>query len=71
MHIQNATLAGGVAVGTCADLIIRPWGAILIGMLAGVLSTLGYAYVTVRYGLVESFFLFIKKNVIVALHSAS
>jgi len=46
VHVQNATLAGGVAVGTCADLIIRPWGAILIGMVAGIVSTLGYAYVT-------------------------
>lgn len=46
VHIQNATLAGGVAVGTCADLIIKPWGAILIGMIGGIISTLGYAYVT-------------------------
>jgi len=46
VHVQNATLAGGVAVGTCADLIIQPWGAIVIGMLAGLISTLGYAYVT-------------------------
>lgn len=46
VHVQNATLAGGVAVGTCADLIIKPWGAILIGMTSGLVSTLGYAYVT-------------------------
>jgi len=46
VHVQNATLAGGVAVGTCADLIIRPFGAIVIGMCSGLLSTVGYAYVT-------------------------
>lgn len=46
VHIQNATLAGGVAVGTSADLLIQPYGAILIGMIAGIVSVLGYAYVT-------------------------
>jgi len=46
VHLQNATIAGGVAVGTSADLMIRPWGAILIGMLAGILSVIGYTYIT-------------------------
>jgi ammonium transporter Rh len=46
VHIQNATIAGGVAVGTCADLSIEPWGAALIGLLAGFLSVLGYAYIS-------------------------
>ncbi|CAF0904750.1 unnamed protein product [Didymodactylos carnosus] len=42
VHIQNATLAGGVAVGTVADKIIRPAGALLVGSLAGSLSTVGF-----------------------------
>nr|KAI8747398.1 ammonium transporter Rh type A-like [Biomphalaria glabrata] len=46
VHIQNATLAGGVAVGTSADMMIRPYGALIIGSVAAVLSTLGYKYVT-------------------------
>nr|AGA93878.1 RhAG [Porichthys notatus] len=44
VHVQNATLAGGVAVGTCADMNIGPYGAMLIGLLAGIISTLGFKY---------------------------
>jgi len=46
MHIQNATIAGGVAVGTIADMIIQPWGALLTGFVAGSISTLGYYFLT-------------------------
>lgn len=46
VHIQNSTLAGGVAVGTLADMIIQPWGAILTGAVAGVVSVLGYRFLT-------------------------
>jgi ammonium transporter Rh len=46
-HIQNATLAGGVAVGACADMIITPVGAVIIGSAAGILSTCGFRYLTV------------------------
>ncbi|XP_073982328.1 rhesus blood group-associated glycoprotein Rh50 isoform X2 [Rhodnius prolixus] len=44
VHIQNATLAGGVAIGTVADLMVMPYAALLIGGLAGAVSTLGYVY---------------------------
>ena len=46
VSIQNATLAGGVAVGSSADLLIQPFGAILIGMAAGFISV--YGYVTIQ-----------------------
>lgn len=45
VDIQNATLAGGVAVGSSADLVIQPWGAVVIGLIAGFLSVFGYVYV--------------------------
>jgi len=46
VHIQNATLAGGVAVGTSSDLILSPYTAMLIGMIAGTLSTYGYIFIS-------------------------
>ena len=47
MHIQNAALAGGVAVGTSANMPLQPFGALVIGSLAGVLSVLGFHFITV------------------------
>lgn len=45
VSIQNATLAGGVAVGSSSDLVIQPWGAIAIGFCAGILSVVGYVHI--------------------------
>ena len=46
VHIQNATLAGGVVVGAIADMPIQPFGAMVIGSIAGIISTLGFQYLT-------------------------
>jgi ammonium transporter Rh len=46
-HIQNATLAGGVAVGSVADMVIQPWGAMLIGFSGGLISVVGYKLISV------------------------
>ncbi|EDO36089.1 predicted protein [Nematostella vectensis] len=45
-HIQNATLAGGVAVGTAANMMMYPWGALLVGAMGGTISTLGFVYMS-------------------------
>lgn len=42
VDVQNATLAGGVAVGSSCDLVVGAWPAILIGSSAGVISTVGF-----------------------------
>lgn len=35
-------------MGTASNMAISPWGALLIGCSAGALSTVGYAYLTVK-----------------------
>jgi ammonium transporter Rh len=41
--ILNATLAGGVSIGSSADLIAEPYAAYLIGFIGGAISALGFA----------------------------
>jgi len=41
--IQNATLAGGVAIGAIANLTLSPFTALLVGFVSGHVSTLGFA----------------------------
>lgn len=43
VHLQNASLAGGVAIGITADLI-GPGGAIAVGCIAAIFCILGYQY---------------------------
>lgn len=44
VHVQNSTLAGGVAIGATARLAMGPGVALLVGMAAGSVSVLGYFY---------------------------
>jgi ammonium transporter Rh len=45
VDIQNATLAGGVAIGAVCNLTLSLSDCLLIGFVAGVVSTLGFAYI--------------------------
>ncbi|XP_053524332.1 ammonium transporter Rh type A isoform X2 [Artibeus jamaicensis] len=45
-HIQNASLAGGVAVGTCAAMEIHPCIAMIIGSVAGMVCVIGFEFLT-------------------------
>lgn len=40
--ILNATLAGGVAVGSASDLVVTAGIAMLIGLCAGIVSAFGF-----------------------------
>lgn len=46
VHIQNATLAGGVAMGTAAEFMITPYGSLIVGFFCGIISTFGYLVIT-------------------------
>jgi len=56
--ILNATLAGGVAIGSASDLVTAPWAAIFVGYLGGALSSLGFhkigPYLKEQYGLEDT-----------------
>lgn len=43
-HIQNGALAGAVGVGATSDLMIQPFGALLIGALSGCICVVGFKY---------------------------
>jgi len=46
VHLQNATLAGGVAMGAACELAINPASAVTIGLVAGIVSVFGYRFFT-------------------------
>ena len=43
VDIQNATLAGGVAIGAVCNLTLNPSDPLMIGFVAGILSTYGFS----------------------------
>ena len=45
VDVQNATLAGGVSMGASANMLITPYGALIVGTAAGALSVVGFNYI--------------------------
>lgn len=45
VDIQNATLAGGVAIGCIANLHITAFDSCMVGTASGIISVIGYNYV--------------------------
>ncbi|XP_016127589.1 ammonium transporter Rh type C 1-like [Sinocyclocheilus grahami] len=54
VHIQNATLAGGVAMGTASEFMITPYGSLIVGFCSGIISTFGYLFLTVSFAVFYS-----------------
>ncbi|XP_078097139.1 ammonium transporter Rh type C-like 2 [Mustelus asterias] len=46
VHVQNATLAGGVALGTAAEMMLTPYGSLIVGTISGTVSTLGFIFLS-------------------------
>jgi len=52
-HIASASLAGGVALGVTANVIMQPWHAWVVGSLAGVVAITGFQFGSVSVGGVQ------------------
>ncbi|CAA98418.1 Ammonium transporter AmtB-like domain-containing protein [Caenorhabditis elegans] len=48
IHIQSSTLAGGVAIGSSANAVLHPYHAVIVGVIAALLSVIGHAWISPR-----------------------
>lgn len=44
--ILNASIAGGVVVGSACDYIVQPFGAMIAGFIAGTISSFGFSHLS-------------------------
>jgi len=44
-EVQNASIAGGVAMGSSMSVIIEPGAAMIVGAIAGTASAIGFAFI--------------------------
>lgn len=49
-HLQNGSLAGGVAIGVVADMSVPPVAALALGSLSAVVCVLGFRFLTPLLG---------------------
>lgn len=47
-------MAGGVAMGTASEFMITPYGSLIVGFCSGIVSTLGYLFLTVSFAVFYS-----------------
>jgi len=47
-HLVNAPLAGGVALGACANILLAPFDALAIGVVSGAVAVFGYIFISVK-----------------------
>ena len=45
LHVQHATIAGGIAIGAVADINVYIYVSLIVGSAAGLLATIGYQYI--------------------------
>jgi ammonium transporter Rh len=45
-HIGSASLAGAVAIAACADIVLQPVVAVIIGSVAGIFSVIAFQHIT-------------------------
>ncbi|XP_009987243.1 PREDICTED: LOW QUALITY PROTEIN: ammonium transporter Rh type B-like, partial [Tauraco erythrolophus] len=46
VQIQDATLAGAAVMGMAGEMLVTPFGALIAGFLAGLISLLGFRFLT-------------------------
>ncbi|CAD6186788.1 unnamed protein product [Caenorhabditis auriculariae] len=46
IHIQSSTLSGGVAIGCAANVILLPFHAVSVGVIASIFSVFGHAWLS-------------------------
>ncbi|CAL2044800.1 unnamed protein product [Caenorhabditis brenneri] len=48
IHIQSSVLSGGVAIGSAANAVLHPYHAVIVGVVAAMLSVIGHAWISPR-----------------------